>query len=100
MTTVNDQRTDEQRENTAWYAVATDQFMSGWGKAPRKSYYAIPCNSYDQAERAVLYLKGRSEMKYVRIAKAPFRPKMQTGDHLSIANPLAHFYAKHPRDIY
>ena len=100
MTTINDQRTDEQREYTTWYAVATDKFMSGWGQAPRKSYYAIPCKNYDQAERAVEYLASRSEMKYVRIAKAPYRPKMQDGDHLSIASPMPHFYAKHPRDIY
>ena len=91
MATINDQRTDEQKEHTTWYAVATDKFMSGWGLAPRKSYYAIPCNSYDQAERAVEYLSSRPEMKYIRIAKAPYRPKLQDGDHLSISRPLAEF---------
>ena len=100
MAIINDQRTEDQRELTTWYAVGTERWPVGWGQAPRKSCYAIPCKNYDQAERAVEYLASRSEMKYVRIAKAPYRPKMQDGDYLSIAYPLAHFYAKHPRDIY
>jgi hypothetical protein len=83
---VSDSRTPEERAATRFYAVGTDSFMSGWGKAPGRSLYALPCTSYEEAEVCAENLRRRGDMKRVRIVGADWRPHMRAGDHLSIAD--------------
>ena len=84
----DDRRTAEERKATAGFVVATDSFMSGWGKARGRSLFAVPF-SHEQAkeglhERIADNMRDRSEMQRVRIVGADYRPRLYNGDHLSI----------------
>ncbi len=81
---IDDKRTSEQIKKTVCMVVATDSFMSGWGQSPGKSYFAVPCESFDQAKIVEDNMHRRSEMKRVRIVGVPYRPRLGRGDHLSI----------------
>jgi len=91
---IDDRRTDEQREITWGFIVATDSFMSGWGMAKGKSYFAVPVANNEQARIVEANMRRRSEMKRVRFVLADYRPKLQAGDHLSIMelDPKARFF--------
>ncbi len=81
---VDDRRTDEDKQRTRGFVVATDSLMSGWGQAPGKSYFAVPFEDAEQASIVEQNMRRRSEMKRVRIVLSDYRPKLQDGDHLSI----------------
>ena len=66
----------------ALYVVATDRFMSGWGSAPRKSYYAVACNDMNQARDVEMRMSHRSDFKRVRINAD--LPRTKDGDHLHV----------------
>ncbi len=84
--TIDDRRSDEDRENTVYLVVATDRFMSGWGKAENgRSLFAVPCSGLEQAKIVLDNMKHRSEMKRCRIVLArTYRPHLRRGDHYSI----------------
>ena len=69
------------------FVVFTDTFMSGWGKAPRRSIFAIPVSNPRQAETVLASGKRRTEMHRGRIVKDIRRIRLFAGDHLSIRNP-------------
>jgi hypothetical protein len=82
--TINDRRTDAEREATIGYVVATDAFMSGWGGAANgRSLYAIAVSCAEEAHAVEDNMHNRSEMKRVRFS--PALPRLRSGDHLSIA---------------
>ncbi len=82
---IDDRRSKEVREATRWLVVATDSFMSGWGRAASRSLFAVPCRDYDQAKAVKDNMRQRSEMKRARIVFAPrYRPHLWEGDHLFI----------------
>ena len=81
---IDDRRTDEDKRRTVGFVVATDSFMSGWGKAQGRSLFAVPLSNWDQADTVLANLQARSEMKRPRIVGADYRPKLSNGDHLSI----------------
>ena len=82
---IDDRRTDEDRAHTAFLVVATDSFLSGWGQAPRRSYFAVPCPDADVAAVVLDNMHHRSEMKRPRLVIArTYRPHLRPGDHLSI----------------
>lgn len=83
---IDDRRSAEDKARTVLLVVATDSFMSGWGHAPGKSYFAVPCASLEQAEIVEENMRHRSEMKRVRIVYKDYRPRLRAGDHLSIRN--------------
>lgn len=83
--TLNDRRTDAERESTIGFIVATDRFMSGWGHAPGRSYFAVAFSTWDEAATVEANMRRRSEMKRVRVVGADYRPKLTDADHLSIA---------------
>ena len=91
---IDDHRTPEQVTQTWGFVVATDSFMSGWGQAPGKSYFAVPVRNAEQAEIVEANMEHRSEMKRVRFVLADYRPRLRAGDHLSIRalDDSARFY--------
>src|SRR5689334_13408205 len=67
-TVKQDDRTPEQRKTHVWGVVASDKFMSGWGGTRGgTSRCAWACDSLEQAERTEQWVRGRDEMRYVRI---------------------------------
>jgi len=65
------------------YMVATDSFMSGWGKASGgKSYYAVACSDHIVAADVERRMRARSEFKRVRDNLKP--PRLGPNDHLHI----------------
>jgi hypothetical protein len=93
---IDDRRTDTDKAKTVGFVVATDRFMSGWGQAPGRSYFAIPLRSWDEADVVRENMEARSEMKRVRVVGKDYRPKLHEGDHLSIRDmsDCSRFYEK------
>jgi hypothetical protein len=87
-----DHRTDAQRADTVWFAIATDSCMSGWGRAPGRSLFAVPCRTRADAEVAADNLRARSEMKRVRIVFTGTRIRMWAGDHMSVSAMADHWF--------
>jgi len=71
------------------YIVATDSFLSGWGKAPNRSLVAFACHSPEEADTVEDNMHGRADMKRVRVVTRIKRDgtpdvRLQDGDHLAI----------------
>lgn len=81
---IDDCRTDDDKAATEGFVVATDSFMSGWGQAPARSFFAVPFRSPYEATIVLDNMEARSEMKRVRLAGKNYRPQLRSGDHLSI----------------
>jgi hypothetical protein len=64
------------------YVVATDSFMSGWGHAPRTSYYAVAVDTKREMEIVIQNMTSRSEMKRVRFQTE--LPRVKRGQHLHV----------------
>lgn len=71
------------------YMVATDSFMSGWGKAPYMSYYAVAVRSMKEARSVEERMDMRSDFIRVRYNLKP--PKGSPGCHLHIV-PFEQFH--------
>ena len=84
---IHDRRSPGEAEATIGFIVATDTFMSGWGKAPGRSLFAIPVRTSDEWDETLRFMHGRSDMKYVREVGRDYRPRLYAGDHLSIRKP-------------
>ncbi len=82
--TIDDRRKPEDKAATVFLVVATDSFMSGWGHAPGRSLFAVPCRSWEEAKIVEDNMRHRSEMKRVRVVGKGYRPKLRDGDHYSI----------------
>jgi hypothetical protein len=84
---IEDDRTTDEVNNTLGFVVATDKFMSGWGKAAGRSYVAVPFVSEEDKYKVLSRINRRSEMKRVReVYGKTYRPSMRSGDHLHIYN--------------
>jgi hypothetical protein len=81
---IDDRRTLQDHVDTEWYVVATDSFMSGWGEAPGRSIYAVPCRSLEQAKIVLDNMQDRTEMKRPRLVGKDYRPRLRDGDHYSV----------------
>ena len=86
---VDDRRTPEERAQTAGFIVATDTVMSGWGRAPGRSIFALPVtlaelNDGRAVRRMTERMEARPEMSRVRECGRDWRPRLRAGDHLSI----------------
>lgn len=83
---INDKRQD--KAEPAGFVVFTDSFMSGWGKAPGRSLYALAFQTSEEAD--VLWNNGydRSDMKRGRIlhSERDLLRTVKPGDHLSIVD--------------
>ena len=80
--TIEDHRTEEDKALTWAFVVATDSFLSGWGKAPRRSLFAVPVKDHKQADTVIDNMNNRSDMKRPRLVSN--LPRLKPGDHLSI----------------
>ena len=81
---IDDRRSAEDVTATRFFVVATNKFMSGWGHANGCSLFAVPCKSLDQALIVEQNMRNRSEMLRVRVVGFDYRPRLYSGDHLSI----------------
>jgi len=84
---INDDRTPEEIVATVGFVVATDDYMSGWGNAPRRSIYAIPLMDWNQVDTVRENFGRARHMKRVRLCGRDWRPRLVEGDHLKIASP-------------
>lgn len=84
MGTIDDTRTDEQRAATLLLVVATDSFMSGWGRAPRRSLYAVAVPDGATSVDVEARMDSRSDFKRVRVVGPTYRPRLRDGDHLKV----------------
>ena len=84
MATRDDRRSEADKAATVGFVVATDSFMSGWGNAPGKSYFAVPFRSYEESRIVEDNMNARTEMKRVRVVGKDYRPRLRAGDHFSI----------------
>ena len=93
---IDDKRSEADKAATVGFVVATDSFMSVWGQARGKSYFAVPYRSQAEADIVEANMRRRSEMKRVRVVGADYRPKLQDGDHLSIrdCDDCSRFYTE------
>tara|TARA_Y100000361_G_C10922788_1_gene219829 strand:- start:181 stop:486 length:306 start_codon:yes stop_codon:yes gene_type:complete len=85
MPVTQDSRTEEQRNSTIGFVVATDSFMSGWGSAPDRSLYAVAFTTGKQREIVERHMQNRNDFKRVRVVYGKdYKPRFNDGDHLSI----------------
>lgn len=81
------QEVDDVRRNKSQpfgFVIMIDKFMSGWGKAPERSYYAIAVDNQEEADIVMENAENRSEMKSIRLRKK--LPKIAEGDHLKVTD--------------
>lgn len=90
MSTIVDRRSDQEKADTTGFIVATDRVLSGWGQAPGRSFFALPFRCMEEAIAAEKNLRARPCMLRVRIVGRNYRPRLRTGDHLSIASMSWH----------
>jgi hypothetical protein len=68
----------------AGYVVAQDKAMSGWGHAPKRSFYVVQVDTMEEAETVMANMGFRSEMKKVHHTK--MLPNVRSGDHMHIVD--------------
>jgi len=66
------------------FIIMIDNFMSGWGKAPGRSYYAVAVDSQEEADMVTDNADKRSEMKSIRLRRK--LPKLAPDDHLAVVD--------------
>lgn len=86
-----DDRSEGQRETHRWLVVGTDRFMSGWGKAAGGvSYAAWACESLEAANQVESWVRGRSDMKRVRVVhegERRWKPRGNGHAHVYVVVP-------------
>lgn len=90
MTTIQDERTEEQKSTHYWAVVARDKFMSYWGAASGgASRVAWACESHKDACRVFDWVEDRSEMKNVSIVdlRKYSNPKSDAHFHIYVVGP-------------
>lgn len=88
----SDDRTSEEIEKTIGFVIATDKFMSGWGRAPHKSVVAVPFTSESDKEDVLRRMMRRTEMIRIReVYGKTYYPSLRYGDHLHIYNTTSSF---------
>jgi hypothetical protein len=68
------------------YVYAQDKFMSGWGGAPGRSFYALAVDSPGEADVVRGNLHNRSEMTRIKFTESliPLKHRLRSGDHLRV----------------
>jgi hypothetical protein len=75
-TTRQDDRTPEQITTHTWLVTATDRFLSGWGGAAGGvSRCAWACDTAENAEKVLAWVRSRREMRYVGLTRRPWYPR-------------------------
>ena len=66
MKTIQDDRTEQEKETHIYFVQAYDKFLSGWGNAKEgKSYFTWACSDKEDWDVAHENMKARTEMRYV-----------------------------------
>src|SRR4030095_9401804 len=89
ITTIQDDRTDEQKTTHILAVVARDRFMSGWGRCRNgASRCAWACAPDVNTDRVFNWVKSRGEMRYVNLVDLrTYRPPRGTEHfHIYVAN--------------
>ena len=83
---MQDDRTTEERDSHYLLVVATDKFMSGWGRCGNGgTSYAAWATDYDHVERVRAWVSRRGEMKRVRIVTArKWKPRGHGHAHIYV----------------
>lgn len=82
---IDDRRTDEEKEATKGFVVATDKALSGWGLAPVVSYFALPVYCFEDWATLSDNLRRRSDMTRIREAGRDYlRSGFGEGVHVSV----------------
>lgn len=83
-----DDRTVEQILTHRYLVVGTDSFLSGWGRAKGgTSYAAWACDSEETASTVYRWVKGRSDMKRVRVVIGGWFPRGKGHAHIYVVGP-------------
>jgi len=69
-----DDRTPEMKDRPHMIVLATDKFMSGWGEAKGGPSFAGWAVTFDELADVCQVVRGRREMKNVRLVGANYRP--------------------------
>ena len=86
---INDMR-EEHEMDARIFVVMRDNFLSGWGSAPRTSFFVVACPNVSIAERVAWYAESRrTEMKYISVRFGSLKDALSgrrigAGDHVSV----------------
>jgi len=83
---IQDDRTEEQKTLYPILVVATDSFMSGWGKADDGVSYAAWATDEKNLRDTLCWVERRGDMKRVRVVYGKYRPKAKGHLHIYISN--------------
>jgi len=76
---LKDDRTEEQKKTHPIIVLGTDSFMSGWGEAKGGPSYAGWACKESEINACESVVRGRSDMKRVRIVIGDYRPPSGPG---------------------
>ena len=83
---IDDRRTKDTRkvEDVELWVVATDKFMSGWGRAMGRSLVAYPADlcMHEQKKRLIEWMESR--LDFLRVRENMNLPRLGAADHLAI----------------
>ena len=84
--TIQDDRTEADKDVTIGFVVATDKCLSGWGGATGgHSIVARPIRDTQECDRVVALFEDRDDFLRVRYASgSEYKPRLQSEDHLHI----------------
>ena len=89
MTTIIDDRTEEQKLTHTLAVVGTDPFMSNWGEACNGLSYAAWAFEDGQESKAIDMIMARGDMQRVRIVSLEgYKAKGAAHCHIYVFNPL------------
>jgi len=86
---MNDRR-EEHEMDARIFVVMRDNFFSGWGSAPRTSFFVVACPNVSIAESVAWYAENkRTEMKYISVKLGSLKDalsgrKIGADDHVSV----------------
>ena len=92
-TIITDNRTDAERDTHRFLVIATDRFLSGWGKARGGlSYAAWACDTEERARAVQDWAESRSDSARVRLVIELPGERYRPGK----ACAHCHIYVVHP----
>lgn len=93
MTTIVDDRTEDQKRTHTLAVVGTDSFMSGWGEARSGLSYAAWAFKDGQYADALSRIEGRGDMKRVRVVTLDgYRATGAAHLHIYVYKPTSQEY--------
>jgi hypothetical protein len=76
---MQDDRTAEQKRTHTLIVLATDRWMSGWGKASGGASYAGWACTPEDLDACEAWVSQRSDMRNVRVVGGNYRPRAGAG---------------------